>query len=68
MLLITSDPLINGLREVPKRNTGSLPSEVLDLLIPSSVKKQPTQTSQNVSDQEYIVTDSSEEESSDNED
>lgn len=38
MLLITSDPIINGLREVPKRYTGSLPSEVLDLLIPPSVK------------------------------
>lgn len=37
MLLITSDPVINSLREVPKKKTGRLPSEVLELIRPPKV-------------------------------
>lgn len=37
MLLITSDPVINSLREVPRKKIGKLSSEVLDLLIAPSI-------------------------------
>lgn len=33
MLLITSDPVINSLREKPRQNPSILPAEVLDLLV-----------------------------------
>lgn len=36
MLFITSDPVINSHRELPKKGTGNLPSEVLDLLLLST--------------------------------
>lgn len=40
MLLITSDPVVNSLREVPRKKKGTLPSEVLDLIIQPSCKEQ----------------------------
>lgn len=38
MLLITSDPLINSLREVPKKKIDKLPEEVLNLIVPPSIQ------------------------------
>lgn len=69
MLLITSDPVINGLREVPKKPTSKLPSEVLELIIPPSVNVSSSVSHssfcQNISMSDYNVEDSSEEEFSD---
>lgn len=64
MLLITSDPVINSLREVPKKMTGNLPSEVLDLLLPPIVNVIKNIGTRDSND--YIIDDSSEEEFSDN--
>lgn len=68
MTLITFNPVINCLREVSKNNTGSLSSEVLDLIIPPSVNQSQITYSPNVNTQDYIENDSSEEEISDRED
>lgn len=68
MLLITSDPVINSLREVPKKRTGNLPPEVLDLIIPPppvNISTNVATTLDNLSLQDYITDDSSEEEFSD---
>lgn len=69
MLLITSDSVINGLREVPKKPTCKLPSEVLELIIPPSVNVSSSASHssfcQNISMSDYNVEDSSEEEFSD---
>lgn len=69
MLLITSDPVINDLREVPKKPTRKLPSEVLELIIPPSVNVSSSVSHssfcQNINISDYNVEDSSEEEFSD---
>lgn len=60
MLLITSDPVINSLREVPRKRTEKLPVEVLNLIVPPSI---PThQVASDVhpcDDEDYLVPDSS---------
>lgn len=64
MLLITSDPVINGLRDVPKKKIGSLPSEVLDLVLEPSINRNTIRRLSVVSN-DYVEQDSSEEELSD---
>ncbi|CAH0559356.1 unnamed protein product [Brassicogethes aeneus] len=56
MLLITSDPVINSLREIPKRKSEKFSVEVLDLLVSPSIPKQQQQRSD---DEEYLIEDSS---------
>lgn len=70
MLLITSDPVINSLREIPKKKTGSLPSEVLDLIVEpptNCLNRNRVDTLSAVSQNDYTEEDSSEEELSDDE-
>lgn len=63
MLIITSDPLINSLREVPRKTIDKLPSEVLKLIIPPSTPTQSTPSNLPRNEEDYIVPDSSEYES-----
>lgn len=65
MLLITSDPVINSLREIPRKNTGSLPPEVLDLLLEPACNVKRVERLNVFSNDDYTVHDSSEEEFSD---
>lgn len=60
MLVITSDPLINSLREVPKKYTGSFAPEVLDLLIqPSDTNNNMVTTDRDPEiDSDHMLTDS----------
>lgn len=62
MLLLTSDPLINSLREVPVKRLNKLPAEVLDMIIPPS--QPPLQVPSNLdhTDENYLIPDSSESE------
>lgn len=68
MLIITSDPVVNSLREIPKKPISKLPSEVLELIIPPSLE---IKSSVNISSfslnvsSDYNIEDSSSEESSD---
>ncbi|XP_026314172.1 apyrase-like [Hyposmocoma kahamanoa] len=66
MLLITSDPVINTFREVPKKKITALPAEVLQLVIPPSL---PTQLSsvREIDEEDYVLSDSTELESNDEE-
>lgn len=62
MLLITSDPVINSLREVPRKKLVKLPTEVLDLIIPPSLPPNRIPNTQYLNNDkgDYLVTDSSE--------
>lgn len=72
MLLITSDPVINSLRELPRKKITILPEEVLKLIVPPSIPSRTTNYSHNNNEEDYLLSDSSEwesdasEESSDN--
>lgn len=61
MLLITSDPLINSLRELPKKKLTSLPPEVLQLIVPPSVQPRTSiDRPQHINEEDYLVSDSTE--------
>ncbi|XP_022828240.1 uncharacterized protein LOC111357680 isoform X1 [Spodoptera litura] len=62
MLLLTSDPLINTLREIPVKRLNKLPAEVLDMIIPPS--QPPLQVPSNLdhTDENYLIPDSSDSE------
>lgn len=61
MLLITSDPVINSLRELPRKRTEKLPLEVLNLIVPPAIPtNRLTSDVYPCDDEEYLVPDSSE--------
>ena len=60
MLLITSDPLINSLREVPKKKSGKLPPEVLNLIVAPSVVARSEIINIPPNEDDYFILDSSE--------
>lgn len=60
MLIITSDPLINSLRDLPKKKADKLCPEVLKLIVPPNVSAQPARVLAPHIEEDYIVTDSSE--------
>lgn len=63
MLLITSDPVINSLRELPPKKITILPEEVLKLIVPPSIPSRTTNYSHNNNEENYLLPDSSEWES-----
>lgn len=69
MLIITSDPVINSLRDIPRKKAGSLPSQVLNLIMPSKppVKTVDVPSYLRNDPEDYCVDDSSEDEHSDDE-
>lgn len=61
MLIITSDPLINSLREIPKKKSNKLCPEVLKLLVSPSTSKPRTRSASLTSNEDdYLLEDSSE--------
>lgn len=66
MLIITSDPLINSLREVPKKKSNKLCAEVLKLIIAPTIEPRPQIPSRPPQNEEdYLVSESSDCESDD---
>lgn len=57
MLIITSDPLINSLREVPRKKTGKLCAEVLKLIMAPIIEpqSQPSATITAQSEEDYVT-------------
>lgn len=57
MLLITSDPVINSYRELPRRKFTSLPSEVLQLIIPPSLPSETPSVSHHheLNEEDYLL-------------
>lgn len=59
MLLITSDPVINSLREIPNKKADKLPSEVLQLIVPPLLPAQQTTSPCSRNQEDYIISDES---------
>lgn len=61
MLIITSDPLINSLREVPRRKISKLPTEVMKLIIPPEMPDRRLSSNPGPSSNpgDYLISDSS---------
>lgn len=64
MLLITSDPIVNSYREVPRKSSGSIPIEVIKLLRCPATPTQPQRVSSDSPDEydknDYFVEDTEE--------